>query len=290
MKNNSDDNKKNSESTSLTVGIVMPISAIDGCTAEHWSDVKSIITEAVDSIETPKFEAKLVSEANDVGIIHNRIIAGVYSSDIVVCDVSGKNPNVMFELGMRLAFDKPVVIIKDERTDYSFDTSAIEHLTYPRDLRFHPITVFKTTLAAKILATHNSHKNNPEASFLKTFGTIFKVQNLNEREAAPYEVLMAAVEETRRDVQTLAGKIATNQPEKTTAIRYYSTQSKIEHALKNVLERASPTSLMSMQKDPRQTIELILSQNPELQKEYDNGTLAVVIGNAIKDLKKNDKF
>jgi hypothetical protein len=34
-----------------------------------------------------------------------------------------KNPNVMFELGMRLAFDKPAIIIKDNRTNYSFDTA-----------------------------------------------------------------------------------------------------------------------------------------------------------------------
>ncbi len=55
---------------------------------------------------------------------------------IVVCDISARNANVMFELGMRLAFDKPTVIIKDERTPYSFDISSIEHLDYPSDLRY----------------------------------------------------------------------------------------------------------------------------------------------------------
>jgi hypothetical protein len=34
----------------------------------------------------------------------------------------------MFELGMRLAFDKPTVIIKDDKTDYMFDTGIIEHV------------------------------------------------------------------------------------------------------------------------------------------------------------------
>jgi len=43
---------------------------------------------------------------------------------MIVCDISGRNPNVMFELGLRLAFDKPAIIIKDEITPYSFDTSA----------------------------------------------------------------------------------------------------------------------------------------------------------------------
>jgi hypothetical protein len=61
----------------------------------------------------------------------------------VIGDVSCKNPNVMFELGMRLAFDKPTIIIKDDQTSYSFDISPIQNLEYPRDLRFNKIIDFK---------------------------------------------------------------------------------------------------------------------------------------------------
>ena len=103
-------------------GIVMPISSLDGCTEAHWSDVLEILTE---SIEQAGFDGNLVSNADDVGIIQKRIIQNLYDNPIVVCDVSGKNPNVMFELGMRLAFDKPTIIVKDDRTTYSFDTRAI---------------------------------------------------------------------------------------------------------------------------------------------------------------------
>ncbi len=95
----------------LECGIVMPISSIDGCSSEHWSEVKAIIIDAVSGIDSPEFSARLVSDADDVGVIQKRIVQGVYSADVIVCDVSGKNPNVMFELGMRLAFDRPTVII-----------------------------------------------------------------------------------------------------------------------------------------------------------------------------------
>lgn len=166
----------------LICGLIMPISAIDGCSAEHWSDVKGILTEAVESISTPKFSVQLVSDSDDVGVIQKRIVKNIYSADIVICDVSGKNPNVMFELGMRLAFDKPTVIVKDDRTDYSFDTGIIEHVQYPRDLRFHRILQFKSALAAKVLATYNASQKDPEHStFLKNFGK-FHVASLNETE------------------------------------------------------------------------------------------------------------
>jgi hypothetical protein len=131
-------------------GIVMPISLIDGCAEAHWAEVLDIVRTAA---ENAGFDANLVSSADDVGIIQKRIIQNLYENPIVVCDVSARNPNVMFELGLRLAFDKPAIIIKDDKTGYNFDTSPIEHLEYPRDLRFSRIADFKETLAEKIQAT-----------------------------------------------------------------------------------------------------------------------------------------
>jgi hypothetical protein len=163
-------------------GLVMPISAIDGCPAEHWSEVKLILSEA---IESAGFVANLVSLADDVGIIHNRIIENLYENPIVVCDVSGKNPNVMFELGLRLAFDKPTIIVKDDKTDYSFDTSPIEHISYPRDLRHGRIVAFKSVLADKVRGTHDKATRDPEnyTTFLKHFGK-FTVAKLETKEVS----------------------------------------------------------------------------------------------------------
>ena len=49
----------------------MPISSIDGCSEAHWENVKDILTDA---IQEAGFEAQLVSEADDSGIIQKRII------------------------------------------------------------------------------------------------------------------------------------------------------------------------------------------------------------------------
>jgi hypothetical protein len=168
-------------------GIVMPISTIDDCSESHWIDVREIVTEA---IEEAGFRAGLVSNADDVGIIQKTIIQNLYDNPIVVCDVSGKNPNVMFELGMRLAFDKPTVIIKDEKTAYSFDTAVIEHIEYPRDLRFARIVGFKNKLKEKIQATHKSALLDPSFStFLKHFGK-FTVAKLDEKEVPGQQFIM----------------------------------------------------------------------------------------------------
>lgn len=181
-------------------GIVMPISTLDGCSEGHWSDVLEIITEA---IEEAGFEGNLVSNADDVGIIQKRIIQNLYENPIVVCDVSGKNPNVMFELGMRLAFDKPTIIIKDDKTSYSFDTSPIEHIEYPRDLRFSRIVDFKAKLAEKIKATFDkSTTDTSYTTFLKHFGE-FKVAKIDKKEVSGQEFILDELKNIRMGMRRL---------------------------------------------------------------------------------------
>jgi hypothetical protein len=181
-------------------GIVMPISSIDGCPTEHWAEVLSILKE---SITQAGFDVNLVSDADDSGIIQKRIIQNLYSNEIVVCDVSGKNPNVMFELGMRLAFDKPTIIVKDDKTDYSFDTSVIEHLTYPRDLRFTKIISFKEALKKKIQGTYEKATNDSSyTTFLKNFGE-YKVAQLVEKEVSSDKFILNAIEEIRNEITVI---------------------------------------------------------------------------------------
>jgi len=181
-------------------GIVMPISELDGCSEEHWSDVHEIILEAIDDAG---FEANLVSNADDVGIIQKRIIQNLYDNPIVVCDVSGKNPNVMFELGLRLAFDKPTIIVKDDKTSYSFDTAPIEHIEYPRDLRFSKIVEFKSKLSDKIRKTYEKSSTDANyTTFLKHFGE-FKVAKIDKKEVSSQEFILDELKGLRAAIARL---------------------------------------------------------------------------------------
>ena len=178
----------------------MPISAIDGCPESHWKDIYEILS---DSIDSAGFTANLVSKSDDVGIIQKRIVQNLYDNPIVVCDVSGKNPNVMFELGLRLAFDKPTIIIKDDITSYSFDTSPIEHIEYPRDLRFSKIIDFKKKLSEKISATsHKSENDSNYTTFLKHFGE-FTVPKIEKTEVPSQEYIIEQLKSMRLLIEDL---------------------------------------------------------------------------------------
>ncbi|WP_417246897.1 hypothetical protein [Celeribacter sp.] len=58
------------------------------------------------------------------GSIHRDIIRYLYDSDLVISDVTGLNPNVMYELGIRHAFNKPVIYVAQEKQQLPFDLGA----------------------------------------------------------------------------------------------------------------------------------------------------------------------
>ncbi|EMJ7520098.1 hypothetical protein QPK77_09310 [Providencia rettgeri] len=177
-----------------TCGIIMPIANTEGYPAGHWDDVYSIVCKAA---TLANFKPNLVSFDGDIGVIQKRIVQNIYSNPIVICDISSRNANVMFELGMRLAFDKPTIIIKDNKTPYSFDISPIEHLEYPADLRYQSINDFQEKLKNKIIETLKKAEDDPHfTTFLKHFGT-FKVAKLDEKEVSSTEFLASEIKELR---------------------------------------------------------------------------------------------
>jgi len=187
------------EETKPQCGIIMPISTIDDCTASHWGEVKRILETA---IKAAGHVPLLVSDANDSGVIQKRIVQNIYDNEIVVCDVSCKNPNVMFELGMRLAFDKPTIIVMDDKTNYSFDTSIIEHLIYPRDLSYFAIMDFQEKLTEKIKGTIKASKGGNYTTFLKHFGE-FKVASIEHTEGSLTDAILAQLKDINNQLQVL---------------------------------------------------------------------------------------
>lgn len=185
-----------------TCGIIMPIAAMGDYSAGHWSDVKSLLIRAC---EMAGFNARLVSEAEDARVIQTSIVQNIYDDPIVVCDVSGKNANVMFELGMRLAFNKPVVIVVDSNSGFSFDTSPIEHVIYRRDLRIIETEEFIKNLAKKIEGTYKESLKPEYRSFLSNFShiQIAKIESTEIKSSEAIERLFEELQGIRSAVRNL---------------------------------------------------------------------------------------
>ncbi|HMY38107.1 MAG TPA: hypothetical protein PK011_02175, partial [Marinagarivorans sp.] len=90
----------------------------------------------------------------------------------------------------------------------SFDTSSIEHLEYPRDLRFTKVVEFKKKLADKLRATYKkSSEDSDYTTFLKHFGA-FKVAKIDQKEVTGQEFIIEELKSMRRSLNRLdrAGK------------------------------------------------------------------------------------
>jgi hypothetical protein len=64
-----------------------------------------------------------IKQGSDV--IHSTIINDLLEADLVIADLTDHNPNVLFELGVRMAMDKPVALIKTGDTGRIFDVDSM---------------------------------------------------------------------------------------------------------------------------------------------------------------------
>ncbi len=184
-----------------TCGIVMPISTMDEIhNTTHWNKVLRILKEAISEVE---FEPKPVWESEETNIIHKNIVQNLHDCDIVICDVSCNNPNVMFELGLRLAFDKPTIIVAEKGSKLSFDTAMIEHVMYPQNLDYYDIGIFKKEISKKIKDTYKKSVDDPDYSvFLKHFKEI-KPSVIQSIEGSVNDIILEKVEYLSEQVSKL---------------------------------------------------------------------------------------
>jgi hypothetical protein len=106
----------------------MPFSqTTDEHTKGYWDDQFGLIESAVEEVG---LQARRSSPIR--GSLLSQIIADLFTSPIVVADLSDRNPNVYWELGVRQSLSNGTIIIAEESTQLPFDVRDIGVLTYNR--------------------------------------------------------------------------------------------------------------------------------------------------------------
>lgn len=97
-----------------------------------------------------------VRTANRQGsdVIQSTIVNDLLKADLVVADLTEHNPNVLFELGMRMREDKPVALIKARGTGRIFDVdNMLRVVEYDPNLWGSTVSVDRPNVAEHIQAT-----------------------------------------------------------------------------------------------------------------------------------------
>jgi hypothetical protein len=155
--------------TGLVAFVIMPFVERDGAhPAGFFQEVlRSVITPAA-------MEAGFtVKTANRQGsdLIQSTIVNDLLEADLVIADLTEHNPNVLFELGIRMAQDKPIALIKATGTGRIFDVDNM--------LRVHEYNsnLWKTTLEKDVPALTEHlrgawEKRESDQTYMKILGRV----------------------------------------------------------------------------------------------------------------------
>lgn len=84
-------------------------------------------------VEAAGFECERGDEIPEYGPIPEQITQKLASADLVVADLSGRNPNVFYELGYRRALKKAIIPIADDLDNLPFDVATYRTILYRAD-------------------------------------------------------------------------------------------------------------------------------------------------------------
>ena len=271
-------------------GYIAPISEIAGLNSGYWLKLKNIIQEVIDelNIELEKNKKKLifrmVSDNDKSDIIQESIVKSLYYDKVVICNISYRNPNVLFELGMRIAFNKSVIMIFDNMEKCPFDVSGIRYITYDKNLDYYDIKNFKESLKGKIKETLNSkEEGNPYLRVLKD-EVLFKVTP-QKKEVSEGEKLL--LDKISKIEEMISINNQTNEIKNNTLISFYQENNGISIAeLKNYIKTKLQLLEMIKKYSEEDFIEKTLNII-NMRFPYRSETLLrTAISTAYKELKK----
>ena len=129
-------------------------------------------------IKSACLESDVYCERVDEQIFEENIIERVYNqiskADIIISDMTDKNPNVFYETGYAHALGKSVILLTQNSTDIPFDLKQYPHIVYEN------ITNLKTNLKRRIKwSLENSEKSfsSPEMGLLFYIGDTLLTEN-----------------------------------------------------------------------------------------------------------------
>ena len=96
--------------------------------------VKSVLRPLL-TVEFSFSEVNVAHEISKTGSINNQVMSGILDSDLVIANLTGLNPNVMYELAVRHATKKPVIHICEKgSTILPFDIADQRTVFYENDM------------------------------------------------------------------------------------------------------------------------------------------------------------
>lgn len=175
--------------------IIMPIADHPDYKQGHFKRVyEDIIKPACQAAGYRAVRADDVAQTN---LIHLDILQKLLESPMAICDLSTRNPNVLFELGLRQAFDKPTILIQEVGTPQIFDINLFRYTQYRNGLDYRDVIADQKAIQKVIEETKQAVAENKSVNSIIKLLSITNPASLQDSsnfgDKEYFEVLMSEI-------------------------------------------------------------------------------------------------
>lgn len=183
--------------------VIMPISEPEDYEKGHFQHVyEDIIAPACETAGYKPIRANDVLQTN---LIHLDVLNRIVHCPMAICDLSTRNPNVLFELGLRQAFDKAVVLIQEKGTRKIFDIAPLRYTEYRKERIYHQVLEDQEKISQAIQATASAveegHDINSIINLLSLTSPAALKEFQKEDSSRMLQLVMAEMDTLRQELR-----------------------------------------------------------------------------------------
>ena len=145
--------------------VIMPFSKTKTCNEDEWTEIFDKIIKP--AVERAKLGYQCLRSEATTGNIIKKVVNSLYHANVVIADLTDRNPNVFYELGVRHTLKGRTILIAQRRKDIPSDLHG-----YASHVYRWKTTAHKEGLTKKLrdilqhIETDVDRSDNPVSDFL----------------------------------------------------------------------------------------------------------------------------
>ena len=220
--------------------IITPIGNDNDSIRRH---IDGIIDAAIKQALEPDYEVVAAHKITETGTITKQIIKEIYQDELAIANLTGNNPNVMYELAIRYCLGKPVLTIAEKGTNLPFDVMPERTIFYVNDPQGS--LDLKDAIRSYVLNVDLAKRESPIHAILKEIDADAEALSIiksSKKGTLPQGSTNEVLIHILNKLDQMEKAIARNQTETVDSEREYQYQCRVE------MEDFNPKSLIDEKK------------------------------------------